>query len=99
VCASPVERDREQLPAAAVPARAGAEVHPLQLDGAVAEVAERHRSDDVAPVLGDPQRGVRGRRIVEIAVECRVRLEAELAQRVVDERAEAIGVTPLERDD
>jgi hypothetical protein len=99
VRARPVERDSEQLPAEAATARVGAEVHPLQLDGAVAEVAKRRRSDDVAPILRDPQRGVRRPRIVEVAVERRVRLEAELAQRVLDERAEAIGVTPLERDD
>jgi hypothetical protein len=99
VCARPVERDPEQLPAEAATARVGTDVHPLQLDRAVAEVAKRRRSDDVAPILRDPERGVRGPRIVEVAVEPRVRLEAELAQRVLDERAEAIGVTPLERDD
>jgi hypothetical protein len=68
-----------------VTAHVRAQVHALQLDGGVAEIAERDRADDSARILGDPERRVARSRIVEVGVERRVELEAELRQRVGDE--------------
>jgi hypothetical protein len=82
-----------------VPARLGTQVHPLQLDGAVAEIAQRHRADDLAAVLGDPERDIARSWVVEVAVERGIQLEAELGQGVGDERAKALRVPRFERDD
>jgi hypothetical protein len=75
------------------------QVHPLQLNHAVTEVAERDRADDVVLPLGDPKGDVARRRVVEVVVERGIELEAELRQRVRDQRAEAFRVPRLERDD
>jgi hypothetical protein len=99
VGASPVERDGEQLPAEPATAFAGPQVHPLQLDRVAAQVAQRDRADDDTGSERDPQCDVRLARIVEIGVEFRVELEVELAQRVGDQRPEALGVRGFERDD
>jgi hypothetical protein len=99
VRACPGERDAEELFPEAAPARVGPEVHPLQLDHAIAEIAQRDRADHLALVLRDPQRCIGRLRVVEVAVECGIELEPELRQRVGDERAEAVSVTRLERDD
>ena len=92
VRACPGEREQEQLPAEAAAALLRAQVHPLQLERVSAEVAQSYRSDDVAFVERDPQRRVRRGGIIEVAVERRIGLEAELAQRFGDERAESIRV-------
>jgi len=97
--ASPVERDAEQLPAEPASALVRTEVHALQLDPAVTEVAQRDRADDVRVVERDPQCRVRRLRIVEVGVELRIGLEAELAQRLRDQRAKAVCVRGLERND
>ena len=57
------------------------------------------RSCDEASGKGDPECGVSPGGIVEIAIELRIRLEAELSQRVDDERGESRGVLRLERHD
>ena len=99
VFARPVERDPEQLLAETAPAPVGTQVHPLQLDCAVAEVAERNRPDHSVVIDGDPEGGVCAGRIVEVRVEHRVLLEAELTQCLGDQRTEAFGVRGLERND
>jgi hypothetical protein len=87
------------LLAEAAPARVGPQVHPLQLDGTVAEIAQPHRTGDRPGVFGDPERDVARGGVVEVAVELWIELEAELRQRVRDERAKARRVPQLERDD
>jgi hypothetical protein len=97
--ARPVEGDPEQLLAEAAAARLRTQVHALQLDSTVAQVAEGCRPDDTPGILRDPESGVARRRILQVAVERRINLEAELRQRVGDERTESICVPRLERDD
>jgi hypothetical protein len=99
VVACPVERNPEQLLADTPPAPVGTQVHPLQLDRAVAEVAKRNRPDHGVVVDGDPERGVYAGRVVEVSVELGVLLEAELMQCVGDQRTEAFEVRGLERND
>jgi hypothetical protein len=82
-----------------LPARLGTQIHPLELDGAVAEVAQRSGADHTAVLLGYPKHGVARGGIVEIDVERRVQLEAKLRQRVRYERAKAVGMPRLERND
>jgi hypothetical protein len=95
----PVERDGEQLPAKPASALVGPQIHPLQLDGAAAQVAQRDRADDDTGGERDPQGDVRSARVVQIGVEFGVGLELELAQRVGDQRTEALGVRGFERND
>jgi DNA primase len=82
-----------------VPACFGPQIHALELDAALFELAQRNRPDHRAGVLDDPQRGVGRCRIREIAVERRIELEAEFGQRFGDERTKAFRVARLERDD
>src|SRR5207248_5862444 len=96
VRARPAERNGEELSAEPTTPLTRPHVHALQLDAAVAELAERDRADDAAVCQRDPKRCVRRGRVVEVVVELRVRLEAELAQRVAHERAKADGVARLE---
>jgi hypothetical protein len=82
-----------------VPAHVRPQIHALQLDSAVAQVAERGRPDDVSAVLGDPERDIAGGRVVEVTVELGVQLKPELRQRVGDQRPKALRVARFERDD
>jgi hypothetical protein len=76
-----------------------AKVHPLQQRCLAAEVSQGDGADDLSAVDGEPERRVRLLRVVEVRVELGIRLEVELAERVRDERAKAVCVRRVERDD
>jgi hypothetical protein len=59
----------------------------------------RDRADDVGAHACDPERCVDRAGIVEIGIDLRVRLEAELTERVGDERAEPVLVLWLKGHD
>jgi DNA primase len=94
-----VEGDVEQLLAQPTAARLGTQVHALQLERALVEPAQRDAAEDLVVVDRDPQRGVCPGRVVEVGIDLGIGLETELAQRLSDERAEAVRVGRLERDD
>jgi len=77
----------------------GTEVHPFELVGVTAQVAKCDRSHDYVPINRDPECGVRRDGVAEIMVEHRIRLEAELAQGIHDERGKSFGVPGIERHD
>src|SRR5439155_24500093 len=90
VRARPLERRAQQPTSGAATAAHRSEVHALQLQCRVAEIAERDRADDLVTAHGDPRGGVVPARIGEVLVELGIGREAELSERVRAETPEGV---------